>query len=209
MFYTIPIVLSVFTDALTIIVVLFASTMLILRGSVGTYFCQKLGADIKMDLKKTLYSLFTFPPFLAILIGAFILLVKIPIPLEIFLIIKTPVNTIASASGAILIGMIMGGINKVEIKNYWTDIKWVLLWRFGIALIYTFTVIYLIQFPTYQTEIRTIILIILLGPPAVFNVVFSVYFKLEPKFAAIAVATVTLIALAFLPVFLIVGMIIF
>jgi predicted permease len=60
-------------------------------------------------------------------------------------------------------------------------------------------VVFFLHFPLNQSEIRTLLMISVLGPPAVMNVSFALYFKLDTKFAAISVAVVTLIAIGLLP----------
>jgi len=206
LFFTIPIILSVFSEELLIVSVIFASTLLVLRGSISTFLCEKYGSDKSMSVKDMLVKLFTFPPFIAIIAGSIVLAFQIPIPIDAFLLVKPPINSIASAMGSILIGMILADIIKEEIKEYWKDIMNVTFWRFGISFLFFMSIVYFLQFdPEYQTEIRTILMIIVLGPPAVFNVIFSVYFNLEEKFAAITVATVTLLSLILLPFLIIFG----
>jgi predicted permease len=180
---------------------------MVLRGSVSTYISEKYGSEKSMRIKDVFLKLFTFPPFIAIIAGILVLIFQIPIPTSLFLIIKSPINTISSAIGSILIGIIIAYMIKEELKTYWPDIKNVLIWRLGISFIFFMPVVYFLQFdPLYQTEIRTILLIIVLGPSAVFSVIFSIYFNLEEKFAAITVATVTLICLAILPILIIFGL---
>lgn len=209
LFYTIPIVLAIFNEELTIVVVFFASVMLIIRGTVMTYICERLGADVKPDWKTTITNLIKFIPFDAVIAGLIVLSFKIPMPIEVFNVIKPTVNTIATGFSAILVGMIISGISWFEIKNYWTDIKIVALWRFGLSLVFFLPIVYFLSFTTYESEIRSILLIIMMGPPAILSVAFAVHFHLEEKFAAIAVATVTLIALAILPLLIYIGGLIF
>jgi predicted permease len=209
LFYTIPIIIALFSDALTVVSVIFASTTLILRGSVATYISERFGSDKKMKLSESVKKLLTFPPFIAILIGVITAQFQAYLPLEIMIIIKSPINTLASALGAILIGLILASINKEETKKYGKDIAGVALWRFGLAFVFYLCIVYFLHFDEYQTEIRTILLIIVMGPPAVFNVLFSVHFKLDHKFAAIAVAVITLFGLIILPAILFFGMAVF
>lgn len=209
LFYTIPIVLAVFNEGLTIVVVFFASIMLIIRGTVMTYICERLGADIKPDWKATLKNLITFIPFDAVIAGLIVLSFQMPMPIEIFNLIKPTVNTIATGFSAVLVGMIISGISWIEIKNYWLDIKIVALWRFGLSLVFFMPIVYFLSFSMYQSEIRSILLIIMMGPPAILSVAFAVHFHLEEKFAAIAVATVTLFALTLLPLLVYIGKLMF
>ena len=64
LFFTIPIILSVFSEELLIVSVIFASTLLVLRGSVSTFLCEKYGSEKSMSIKEMLVKLFTFPPFI-------------------------------------------------------------------------------------------------------------------------------------------------
>ena len=80
------------------------------------------------------------------------------------------------------------------------------LWRFGVSFMMFMGIVYFLKFDSLQTEIRTVLLIIVTAPPAVFNVVFADYFKLDEKFAAISVASMTLLSLALLPLLILFGM---
>jgi predicted permease len=207
MFFSIPIILAIFSEELIIISVIYASTVMVLRGSISTYLSEKYGSERSMRIKDVFIKLFTFPPFIAVIAGVLVLLLQIPLPISIFLIIKPPINLISSAIGSLLIGIILAYIIKEELKLYWSDIKNVLIWRLGISAIFYMSIVYFLRFdPLYQTEIRTILLIIVLGPSAVFSVIFSIYFDLDEKFAAITVATVTLITLIILPILIIFGL---
>lgn len=210
MFFTIPIILSVFSEELIIVSVIFASTLMVLRGSISTFLCEKYGSEKSMNIKDVFKKLFTFPPFIAIIAASIVLAFQIPMPKDIFLFFKPPINLVSSAMGSLLIGMILANIIREEIKVYSKDIKIVVLWRFGISFLFFISIVYFLQFdPEYQTEIRTILLIICLGPSAVYSVIFSVYFNLEEKYAAITVASVTLISLIMLPFLIILGQAIF
>jgi predicted permease len=206
MFFTMPIILSIFSEELIIVSVIVASTLNVLRGSITTYLCEKYGSDNKMNLKETFIKLITFPPFIGILAGSLVLALQIPMPTTELLLIKSPINTLASATGSILIGIILSSIVKQEVKKYWSDIRIVAFWRFVMSFSFFIAIVYLLKFEIeFQTEIRTILLIIVMGPPAVYSVIFSIYFKLDEKFAAISIATVTLMSLVLLPVLIYFG----
>ena len=200
--YTMPIVFAFFSEELVIIPVIFSSAALFVRGTLGMYVGEKLGADVQVSWKTTIKHLVTFPPLLGIIIGSLVLAFAIPMPVQLFSDIKTYMNPFYSNLGSILIGIILSKLTKTDFKSYWKDIKLVALWRFAIMFLFFLSIAYLLQFPTDQTDIRTILLIDVIGPPAVINVAFALYFKLDDKFAAVSVAAVTLLALGILPLIL-------
>jgi predicted permease len=105
--------------------------------------------------------------------------------------------------------LILISLKKEEIKEYKIDLLVVAFWRFILSTVFYFCIVYFLHFDTYETEIRTILFIIITAPPAVFNVLFSVYFNLEKKFAAVSVATLTLISLALIPLIIWIGPLVF
>ncbi|MHA1720501.1 MAG: hypothetical protein ACTSXK_13340, partial [Promethearchaeota archaeon] len=68
--------------------------------------------------------------------------------------------------------------------------------------------VYFLKFNDFQTEIRTILLLIIAGPPAMNNVIFSLYFKFDEKLAAVGVATLTLVGLVLMPLLVVIGQLI-
>lgn len=197
MIYGIPIVIAFFPEELVVIPVIYASSALVVRGTLGMYIGERLGADVKMSIKDSIKRLLTFPPLLGII--AAVIGMSLELPNDILISIKNTTSPVYSAMGAGLIGTILSKISRKNMREYANDIFIVSIWRFGISLIYFMAIVYFLHFPLNQTEIRTLLMISVLGPPAVMNVSFALYFKLDTKFAAVSVAVVTLFAIALLP----------
>ncbi len=210
MFFTIPVILAVFPehDHLTIVSVIYATVALTIRSSIGSVICQKLGSaeGEKVNSWSILKKIITFPPLVAIILALLVNLLNIRLPLDFFLLIKPAINDVASGLSSLLVGLILAGISRAKLAEYAKKITVGALWRFGISFIMFMGVVYFLKFDTLQTEIRTILLIIVTAPPAVFNVVFADYLKLDEKFAAISVASMTLMSLALLPLLLLFGL---
>lgn len=205
--YGIPIVLAFYSESLIIILVVFTSAALVVRGTVGMYIGEKLGADVNLSIKDTIKRLLTFPPLLGIIAG-FIGMNLIE-STDALVFTKDLISPLYSGLGASLIGLILTKLKFSEIKAHIKDISIVALWRYGISFIFYIAVVWFLTFPVDQTEIRTILLIAVIGPPAVMNVSFAVYFGLDEKFAAISVATITLISLMLLPLEIMFGTAVF
>lgn len=203
--YGIPVVLGFFNSKLIIIPVLLASASLVTRGTLGMYMGEKLGGNVTLSLKQTLKKLITFPPLLGIVAGGVVLGFHLTMPVMVFTSIKNVIEPIYSGTGGIIIGIILTKMVRSDIKRYISDIKIVILWRFVIMFGFFMIFVFILRFQTDQTSIRTILLIAVIGPPAVINVAFTQYFNLDEKFAAISVATVTLLALILLPLLILFG----
>ncbi len=215
MFFTIPLILTLFSEELTVVSVFYASSALVLRGSIGIMICEKYSREQKEEITKKqmvinlLKSLFTFMPFLAILAAVIVLATGQTQIGDAIFPLKGIVNEIASDTSLILVGMVLAGLKIQEVKEYKKHIFLVAFWRIIISFLVYISIAYFLEFSVYDKEVKRILLIIVCGPPAVFNVIFSIYFKLDEKFAAIAVATITLIVLILLPAFLALGEILF
>ncbi|MHA1338760.1 MAG: AEC family transporter [Promethearchaeota archaeon] len=203
MIYGAPIVLAFFEEKLLIILVIFSSSALFLRATIGMYIGEKMGANLTLSLKDSIKKLLLFPPLLGIVAG--IIGMNFDWNKNLLLNIKSFLNPFYSSIGAILIGFILASLKRGDFRKYLKDIGIVALWRFGFSFLIYLLCIFFLQFMEFQTEIRTLLLVIIIGPPAVMNVTFAVYFDLDEKFAAISVATVTLIALMILPLIILFG----
>ncbi|MHA1620470.1 MAG: hypothetical protein ACTSVZ_14430, partial [Promethearchaeota archaeon] len=115
----------------------------------------------------------------------------------------------ATVGGAGLIGMIIVNLNWDLIKKYVRPLAEVALWRFLGAFLLYMSMAFFLQFLVGSQEIKTILLIIVCGPPAMNNVIFSLYFHFDDNFAAVAVATLTLFGLLLLPLWLFLGPLLF
>jgi len=161
------------------------------------------------DAKTRIKKILLFPPFIGILISVIFLSLNIPVPLDLFIAIKNPLNSIATICGAALIGMIIVGLKISLVKEYLRPLGGVALWRFLGAFLVYLSFAFFLRFSVGSQEIRTILLIIACGPPAMNNVIYSLYFHFDDTFAAVAVATLTLIGLILLPVWIFLGPLLF
>ncbi|GAB4311353.1 MAG: hypothetical protein Kow0069_11720 [Promethearchaeota archaeon] len=205
MLYPLPIVLAFFGDQYLIVLALFSASALVLRGTLGTWVCEKLGADVHLSLKQTAWRLVTFPPVVGLLVGASVKASGVHLPVDALSTVKAPLNAVSTVGGAALIGLILSSVSIGEVREFWSHVRRVAAWRFGLALAYAATLLPFTRFSVGQTETRTILLLVLVGPPAVFNVTFSVYFDLDAKLAAVSVAALTVVALGVMPVVILAG----
>ncbi len=215
LFFTLPLILTLFSEELTVVAVFYAVSALVLRGSVGTMICQRFGhgkqegQTKKKIIFSILKSLFTFPPFLAIIAAMFVLTQGNTSIGEALLPAKPYVNGFASYVSLILVGMVLASLKIHEVKAYWNHIRTSTIWRILIPFVVYMAIVFFLDFGEYDTEVKRILLIIVCGPPAVFNVIFSIYFDLDDKFAAMAVASITLIVLIILPFNIFLGEVLF
>ena len=165
LFYSIPIVLAVFPPALTIIVVIYGATQIAVPRSIATYVSLRLGSDVKPNWKQNLVALLKFPPFIAVIIGVICLGLQVQLPNNLSF-LSTLFSQLSSGTSAFLVGMVLASLIIKEVKDYYQDIKRVAIWRFLISLIGIVPFIFLMTFPIYQTDIRTILFIIAISPPA-------------------------------------------
>lgn len=208
-YYALPIILSAFGEDYALIPVIFASTMLVIKSTLIPNQADKIQRQSPTDLKTKLKKILFFPPFLGILISVIFLGLNIPVPLDLFTAIKNPLNFLATVCGAALIGIIIVSLNWDLIKEYLRPLGGVALWRFLGAFLLYMSIAFFLQFSVGSQEIRSILLIIVCGPPAMNNVIFSLYFHFDDKFAAVAVATLTVVGLMLLPLWLFLGPILF
>jgi predicted permease len=204
-YYALPIILSAFGEEYALIPVIFASTMLVIKSTLLPNQADKILHQTPTDMKTKLKKILFFPPFLGILISVIFLGLNISVPLDLFIAIKNPLNTMATVGGAGLIGMIIVNLNWDLIKKYVRPLAEVALWRFLGAFLLYMSVAFFLQFSMGSQEIKTILLIIVCGPPAMNNVIFSLYFHFDDNFTAVAVATLTLFGLLLLPLWLFLG----
>ncbi|MCF2140349.1 MAG: hypothetical protein K9W44_09885 [Candidatus Lokiarchaeota archaeon] len=203
LYYITPIILLVFPEELLIIPVIYASAMTTIKATFLPLQVHNLGIKSKNEsLGQTLRKLLLFPPFLGILFG--ILFRALPqFQTSDFLIaLKTPLSQITSAVSAILIGISLVGISKKRVKFYKNALMQTALIRFVLGMLIFLCLGFILHFPNYQTEIRTILFLIICAPPAQNNVIYSIYFEFDEQFAALGVVVLTLIGLIMLPLML-------
>jgi predicted permease len=205
LYYVLPIILIIFTEDLLIIAVIYVSVTVTIKGSILPYQAFKLGSDRQMTKADLVKQMLLFPPFVSILVSVLIRAVKIPIPLDLFLAIKPIFSQITSITGAMLIGFILSKVSFQKIKIFVKPILWVGLWRFLISFLLFLPAILLLTFPTQQTEIRTILLLITCAPPAINNVVFIIFYDFDEELGATGIAALTLVSLLLIPIYLLFG----
>ena len=217
MFFTVPIIITFFSEELTIVPVISSSVTLMLRGSIGVYICERahLSADeldanltpLSTRIKDVLKKLFSFPPFVAIIVGfiSFSFHWHSNPTIQQFLVVKPIINEISSDVSLIIVGMVLSSIHIKLLGQFKLGLARVALFRFVFAFIVYLLFAFVLQFSYAEMEIKTILLIIFTAPPAIFNVLFSIFFKLDEKFAAVSVAALTLVSLILLPVWIMFG----
>lgn len=208
-YYALPIILSAFGEDYALIPVLWASTTLVIKSTLIPIQADKILNQTPTDAKTRFKKILLFPPFLGILISVIFLSLNVPVPLDLFVAIKNPLNKIATIGGAALIGMIIVNLSWPKIKDYFRSLMNVALWRFLGAFLLYLSLAFFLRFSVGSEEIRTILLIIVCGPPAMNNVIYSNFFHFDDEFAAVAVAALTLVGLLLLPLWLILGPLIF
>ncbi|MCK5347680.1 MAG: hypothetical protein KAR20_29935, partial [Candidatus Heimdallarchaeota archaeon] len=110
-YYALPIILSAFGEEYALIPVLWASTTLVIKSSLIPIQADKILRQTPTDVKTKIKKILFFPPFLGILISVIFLALNIPVPLDLFITIKNPLNSMATICGAALIGMIIVSLN--------------------------------------------------------------------------------------------------
>ncbi|MHA1369353.1 MAG: AEC family transporter [Promethearchaeota archaeon] len=214
--FPLPIVIAFFGEQFLPIIFIFSSSALIMRGTIGTYLSIRFGGDGSTDkhlsFKKTIIKLFTFPPTISIIVAMVLISLKITFPESIIVplnIVKTPLSKIGGWFGGIIIGFIVSGLQKNNLKEYSRDIPVAMLIRFLLPFIFFSLFSIVIHFSEHDVIIKSILLLEVMGPPAILNVAFAVNFKLDEKFVATMLVTLTLMMLGIAPLVLFVASCIF
>lgn len=210
-FFPLPIVLAVFGTEFLIYPILYASISLVLRGTLATYLCIKLGANPgeTVSVKKTMKALLTFPPTVAILIAIAYILIGIPAPQAMLAMIEVPIAKLSSWLGAATIGMFLNGVDMVKVKGLKQDIPRSMLIRFVIPLGIFIPISILLPIVKDVTIVKTILLLEVLSPPAIINTLFAARFRLDKELVAISVVVLTIFMIFLTPAILLVGVAVF
>ncbi len=208
--FPLPIVISVFGDSFITIVMLFSSSALALRGTLATYLCVKFGAvkNQKISIKRTLREIFTFPPTISIIIAFVILAFSIPLPavvLDVLVITKPWFSTLANVYGAITVGMILASVDRTQFLTYKKEIPWAMLLRFVVPALSYLPLSLFLAFPQDSATIKSILLLEVLGPPAIINTMFAANFHLDKNLVAVMVVVLTLFMILLAPLILLAG----
>ncbi|MBD3188561.1 hypothetical protein GF325_17150 [Candidatus Bathyarchaeota archaeon] len=216
--FPLPIILSVFGEAYLTIIFLFSSSALVLRGTLGTYTSIKLGSGSiegsgeekaspteNIDVKKTILKVIGFPPTIGIILAVIFLATGTPLPRDALELIKDPLSAMTSCLGSGIIGLILAGLDTSKLKTYKRDLPACMLIRFVIPFIYFMIVSRFMKFSTDDTIIKSILLLEVMGPPAIFNALFAVNFGLKPEFVATMVVILTLCMIILAPLIIVVA----
>ena len=207
LYFMVPLILFIFPNELLIIPVIYASANLTLKASVLQFQVHHLGAKIEdSSFWIIIRKILLFPPFLGIIFGLVFRMIPF-IQTSVFLeSMKTPVSFVTSATSAGLIGMSLVGISKKAFKSYWKLMGQIAVIRFGLGFLIFLTFGFFLRFPTEQTAIRTILLLIVCAPPAQNNVIYTMYFEFDEQLSAVSVVVLTIVGLILMPLLLWFGM---
>ena len=208
--FPLPIILSLFGSEYIIILVIFSLSALVLRSTLLTYQCIYYGKENLKTFKQNLKEMLTFPPTITLIISVILNIFGIRLNQVYFLTINTLISRITSVIGAIFIGVLLVNINFTKIRIFQKDFSIVFFIRVVFSL---FLFIIIIRFLTFLSELGQIILVILLllyvNPPAVTNISYAEYFQLDHDFSAFCVFTITILAIIYIPLIIILGLTIF
>lgn len=210
--FPLPIVLVLFGTEFVPILITFSITALVLRGTWLTWLCIRYGGKGEEDygIKKTIKQILTFPPTLTILLC----LILLPFNLQFDQGVIVPLNDITSIIisifGNILIGFMLVNVNFKMIREFKNDFALVTFVRVGFcALLFLPISLFLYYPPEIRTSTLTILFILFSGPPAILNTTFAEYFDMDKEFTAFCVVTITIFALIYTPLFILLGLAIF
>ncbi|MBN2153987.1 MAG: hypothetical protein JW839_21195 [Candidatus Lokiarchaeota archaeon] len=206
-FFPVPVVLAVFGADFLIYPILYASTSLILRGTVATYLCIKLGANPgeRISAKETARALITFPPTVAIAIALLYVLAGPPLSPELLGAIELPIARVSSWLGAATIGMFLNGVDLAKAKELKRDIPLSMAFRFALPLLIFLPLSLVLPVASDPMTVKTILLLAVLSPPAIINTLFAARFRLDKELVAMSVVVLTVLMIVLTPIILLVG----
>ncbi|MHA1681653.1 MAG: AEC family transporter [Promethearchaeota archaeon] len=220
--FPLPIVLSVFGESFLAIIFLFSSSALVVRGTIGTYASIKLGGpgpgagnegkegkEKKVDVKRTMIKLLTFPPTIAIIMAVIFVTLSIPLPGDALKVIKEPMSKVTSWLGSGIIGLILSKLKVDKLKEYRKDLPVTMLFRFVIPFLFFFLISRFMTFSEDGEIVKSILLLEVMGPPAIFNALFAINFDLDGDFVATIVVVLTLFMILLAPLIILVSPLLF
>jgi len=210
MLFPLPIVLSIFGSEYIIILVIFALMTILHRGTWLTYLCIKYGGKKGLSYKDGIRRFFTFPPTLAIIVSIVLLTLNIKVDSKICIQISDFLSIMATIIGALIIGFLLVNLKFNSIKEFKKDFGFVLIVRVFFSFVLFFILIQIFIFPIdIRTPILVILLLVFVDPPAVSNTVYAEYFELDKEFTAFCTIMITLLAIIYVPLILLLGVVIF
>ncbi|TFG07777.1 MAG: hypothetical protein EU539_04050 [Promethearchaeota archaeon] len=208
--FPLPIVLSLFGSTYIAVLVIFSLSALVLRTTLLTYQCIYYGKNKKKTILDNLKEMVTFPPTLMLVLSIILNLLGVRLNFDIFFVINEVISQITSIIGALLIGLLLVNMNFKRIGEFKKDFLFVFTIRVFFSFLLFLLVIPFFTFPTsVRQNILVILLILFIDPPAVTNIAYSEYFELDREFTAFAVFTVTIMAVVYIPVVIIVAFLLF
>ncbi len=210
--FPLPIVLLMFGSKYVIVLTIFSASAVVMRGTLGIFVALKFGnnntridgngENLRVNFKDVFLNLLKFTPLMAILITLVIMSLGIKIESSSVASFKSFISWASTVGGSLVIGAILTDIKISEINQD----KNILLYAIFIRFVFSVGIFLLIEpfihFESENTIIKTILLLEFASPPAVFNVIFAVKYKLDEKFSALCVTLMTLLALIFIPLYL-------
>lgn len=210
--FPLPIVLLMFGSKYVIVLTIFSASAVFMRGTLGIFVALKFGnyhnatngnvENLKVNFKEVLLNLIKFTPLMAIFLTLILMSFGVKIESSSVAGFKSIISWASTIGGSLVIGTILSDIKVSEINE---DKKY-LFYAIFIRFVFSVGVFLLIEpfihFESENTIIKTILLLEFASPPAVFNVIFAVKYKLDEKFTALCVTVMTLLALIFIPLYL-------
>jgi len=208
--FPLPIVISLFNTEYTSVLVIFSIAAILTRNTIYTYQCIIFGDNKNLDLKERLKEILTFPPFLSLLISLFLFVIAPPLNQTILVNLNDFISGLVSIFGPILIGVLLVNVNFQKIRKFKNDFIIVLFFRVVFSLGLFMILSHFLIFPLEtRKNILIIILLVYTSPPAVTNTTYAENFKLDKDFTAFSVFAITILAIFYVPLILLLGFFIF
>jgi predicted permease len=206
--FPLPIVLSLFGPKYIVILIIFSLSAQVLRSTLLTYQCIYFGKKMKTYVQN-LKELITFPPTIALIISVILNLLGIRLNQEIYITINEILSRITSMLGAFIIGLLLVNFDFSKFREFIIDQDFIMVLL--IRVLFSFILfLVLSQFLLFPPETSHIILIILMllfvDPPAVSNVAYAEFFELDYEFSGFCVFTITIMAIIYIPLFILLGL---
>ncbi len=210
--FPLPIVLLMFGSKYVIVLTIFSASAVFMRGTLGIFVALKFGnynndtdnnaENLRVNFKEVFLNLLKFTPLMAIFITLILMGFGVRIESSSVAGFKSVISWASTFGGSLVIGAILSDIKISEINQDKNFLLYATFIRFIFSVGIFLLIEPLIQFESENTIIKTILLLEFASPPAVFNVIFAVKYKLDEKFTALCVTIMTLLALFFIPAYL-------
>ncbi len=208
--FPMPIILAFFGTDYIPILITFSITALIIRGTWLTWLCVHYGSEREHGFKSAIKQIIMFPPTITIILCLILLGFNVQFDQAILSVFKDINSILIFVFGNILIGFMLVNLDFKQIRVFKKDFSIVLFMRVAFSSLLFLGISFLLVFPTeIRTNTLTTLLILYMGPPAVLNTTFAEYFELDKEFTAFCVFFITILAMIYTPLFLLIGIAIF